>query len=92
MLVGLGPDADGATVRQLVADAAGLDVRHDHEAGELVVEAGPAGGTAALLAVVRSLDAASVSPTHVLLREPTLDEVFLHLTDRTTTTTDGGPR
>ncbi len=89
VLVGLAANADGATVRRLVADATGLDVRHDPEAGELAVEAGPAGGTAALLAVVRGLDAGSVSPTHVLLREPTLDEVFLHLTDRTT---DGGLR
>ena len=33
-------------------------------------------------------------PTHVQLREPTLDEVFLHLTDRPTATdaTDGGHR
>ena len=94
VLVGLAPDTDGATVRQVVADASALDVRHDVEAGELVVEAGPAGGTAALLAVVRALDAATVSPTHVLLREPTLDEVFLHLTYRTAVAvpTDGGPR
>ena len=65
----------------------------DAEAAELVVEAGPAGGTAALLAVVRALDAAAITPTQVQLREPTLDEVFLHLTDQPATTTlDGGPR
>ena len=90
VLVGLAPDTDGGVVRRAVADATGLDVRHDRAAGELVVEAGAAGGTAALLAVVRALDAARVSPTQVLLREPTLDEVFLHLTDRTAT--QGGPR
>jgi hypothetical protein len=40
---------------------------------------------------VRALDAAAITPTHVQLREPTLDEVFLHLTDRPTTR-DGGHR
>jgi len=91
VLVGLAPGADCAAVRQLVAAAAGVDVQLDPETAELVVEAGPAGGTAALLAVVRALDAASATPTHVQLREPTLDEVFLHLTDQPTTL-DGGPR
>ena len=90
VLVGLAPDADFAAVRTLVADAAGVDVQLDPETAELVVEAGPAGGTAALLTVVRALDAVSVTPTHVQLREPTLDEVFLHLTDQPTL--DGGPR
>ena len=90
VLVGLAADADGPAVRDLVA-AVGADVHLDREAAELVVEAGPAGGTAALLAVVRVLDAASITPTHVQLREPTLDEVFLHLTDQPVTT-DGGPR
>jgi len=85
VLVGLPPDTDGPAAGRLVARASGLDVRHDPEAGELVVEAGPGGGTAALLAVVRALDASSVSPTRVQLREPTLDEVFLHLTGHPTT-------
>ena len=40
----------------------------------------PAGGTAALMATVRALDAAGVEVDDVLLRRPTLDEVFLHLT------------
>ena len=103
VLVGLAPDAEGESVRRVVAGATALDVRlvgGTDASGELVVEAGPAGGTAALLAVVRALDAAAVSPTHVQLREPTLDEVFLHLTDhpdpRPATPApahlDGGPR
>jgi ABC-2 type transport system ATP-binding protein len=80
VLVGLTPDADAAAVLDVVA-ATGLEVRLRTDSHELVVEAGTAGGTAALLSVVRSLDAASVAPSHVQLREPTLDEVFLHLTD-----------
>ena len=86
VIVGLAPGADGETVRERVADATGLDVRLDPETGHLVVEAGSAGGTGALLAVVRALDAAGTPPSGVQLREPTLDEVFLSLTDRTTTT------
>ena len=44
-----------------------------------------------LIGLLRALDAAAITPTHVQLREPTLDEVFLHLTDRPTTR-DGGHR
>jgi len=50
------------------------------ETGAVTVEAGPAGGTAALLTVVRAIDGAGVEVDDVLLRRPTLDEVFLHLT------------
>jgi ABC-2 type transport system ATP-binding protein len=53
----------------------------DPESDEVTVEAGPAGGTAALLAAVRAIDAAGVEVEDVLLRRPTLDEVFLHLTE-----------
>jgi len=56
----------------------------DPETNEVTVEAGPAGGTAALLAAVRAIDSAGVEVDDVLLRRPTLDEVFLHLTDSTT--------
>jgi ABC-2 type transport system ATP-binding protein len=52
----------------------------DEEALTVTVEAGPDGGTAALLSAVRALDAAGLEPADVLLRRPTLDEVFLHLT------------
>ena len=92
VLVGLptGPDAEAAraavAARRWTARSTSTRSR-----SELVVEAGTAGGTTALLAVVRALDAAAITPTHVQLREPTLDEVFLHLTDRPTTH-DGGHR
>jgi ABC-2 type transport system ATP-binding protein len=53
----------------------------DPERREVTVEAGETGGSAALIAAVRSLDAAGLDVDDVLLRRPTLDEVFLHLTD-----------
>jgi ABC-2 type transport system ATP-binding protein len=56
----------------------------DPDTREVSVEAGPAGGTAALLEVVRVLDRTGTEVDDVLLRRPTLDEVFLHLTDATT--------
>ena len=52
----------------------------DENTREVTVEAGPAGGTAALLGVVRAIDGAGIEVDDVLLRRPTLDEVFLHLT------------
>ena len=59
----------------------------------MTVEAGPAGGTAALLAAVRALDRTGLDVDDVLLRRPTLDEVFLHLTDPINATdTSGGTR
>jgi hypothetical protein len=48
-------------------------------------------GAQLLAAVVRTLDAAHVSLTSLTLRRPTLDDVFLALTWRTTTAGDGLP-
>ena len=62
-----------------VADVLGSPA--DAETRQVVVEAGPDGGTATLLRVVRALDAAGLEVDDVLLRRPTLDEVFLHLTE-----------
>ncbi len=62
----------------------------DPETREVTVEAGPAGGTAALLAAVRAIDAAGIDVDDVLLRRPTLDEVFLHLTADTTPANHAG--
>jgi ABC-2 type transport system ATP-binding protein len=69
-----------ATETDLGALAALLDGAVDDDARVVSVEAGPAGGTAALLDVVRRLDRAGLGVEDVLLRRPTLDEVFLHLT------------
>ena len=91
VVVGLPEGLDPEAARNAVASAADGEVEVRAESAEVVVEAGAAGGTTALLSVVRALDAAGIVPAHVQLREPTLDEVFLHLTDRTTTRV-GGPR
>ena len=68
-----------ATDAEAVARALGVPL--DPETRQVVVEAGPDGGTAALLRVVRALDGAGLTVDDVLLRRPTLDEVFLHLTE-----------
>lgn len=56
-------------------------MRTDLETGEISVPA--PGGTAMLLEIVRALDAGGVALSDVSLRQPTLDDVFLHLTGRT---------
>jgi ABC-2 type transport system ATP-binding protein len=53
----------------------------DPEELQLVVEARTTGGAAALISAVRELDAAGIEVDDILLRRPTLDEVFLHLTE-----------
>jgi ABC-2 type transport system ATP-binding protein len=52
----------------------------DPDTGRVTIEAGSSGGTTALLSVVRALDAAGLEVDDVVLRRPTLDEVFLELT------------
>jgi ABC-2 type transport system ATP-binding protein len=73
-------------LREVLAGAA------DPERLEVTVEAGPAGGSAALIAAVRSVDAAGLEVADVLLRRPTLDEVFLHLTGTDHDATQGAAR
>ena len=59
----------------------------------MTVEAGPAGGTAALLdGRPRASTRAGVEVDDVLLRRPTLDEVFLHLTADHADRRTGGTR
>lgn len=53
----------------------------DAEARTITVEAGGA-GAAVLADCVRALDATGTEAEDVVLRRPTLDEVFLSLTDR----------
>ncbi|PUB22147.1 ABC-2 type transport system ATP-binding protein [Promicromonospora sp. AC04] len=60
--------------------AAALGGTADAELRQVTVEAGPDGGAAALTGVVRALDAAGLVVDDILLRRPTLDEVFLDLT------------
>jgi len=68
------------TAADLERAAAATGGSPDAETLQVTVEAGPAGGSAALLDVVRSLDREGIGLDDVLLRRPTLDEVFLHLT------------
>lgn len=77
----LGGDRVIVTAVEPAAAARALGVPLDEDGRTVTVAAGPEGGTAALLATVRRLDAAGVAVEDVLLRRPTLDEVFLHLTE-----------
>ncbi|MFE7228896.1 ATP-binding cassette domain-containing protein [Nocardioides sp. NPDC057577] len=63
-----------------MASALGPAVTVSAETLEVTVEAGASGGGATLVEVVRTLDAARINVDDVLLRRPTLDEVFLHVT------------
>jgi ABC-2 type transport system ATP-binding protein len=72
-----------ATPADLARMADALGGSTDPERQRVLVEAGPDGGTAALMAAVRALDAAGIEVDDLVLRRPTLDEVFLHLTDPT---------
>ncbi|MER7303325.1 ATP-binding cassette domain-containing protein [Nocardioides sp. NPDC127514] len=75
IITATGPD-DLARMAGVLGSAAVVDPdRH-----EVTVEAGAAGGGAAVVEVVRTLDSAGITVDDVLLRRPTLDEVFLHLT------------
>ncbi|GAA1855136.1 ATP-binding cassette domain-containing protein [Myceligenerans crystallogenes] len=61
---------------------------------QVVVEAGPDGGAAAITAVVHALDAfdgTGVVVDDLVLRRPTLDEVFLHLTGAQPEAADPAP-
>jgi ABC-2 type transport system ATP-binding protein len=59
--------------------------------GKLVRVSVPGGeGPRAMLNAVRLLDGEHLDPAAIVLREPTLDDVFLELTGRTTVDGDGG--
>lgn len=81
------------------------DEQEAHRVGELLRDAGEDGltvegplvrvpassGTAVLTEVVRRLDAQSVSPRGLALREPSLDDVFLSLTGRSVEDVENSP-
>ncbi|MER5932693.1 ATP-binding cassette domain-containing protein [Streptomyces sp. NPDC002054] len=85
----------GARVEVVLADGVALAAAARALPGAAVDEAGlrlglPAGGAtgaADLAAAVRALDEAGVEATDIALRRPTLDEVFLQLTDGATEVT-----
>ena len=72
-------DAPLETVAQQLAVAVGIAAVQDDEARSLTFEVGS--GVTALAAIVRALDDSGVTPDDLVLRRPTLDEVFLTLTD-----------
>ena len=87
-VVEIGFRDDDATVRALVLLAAIGSVTRD---GKLVRVSVPGGeGPRAMLDAVRLLDAEHLDPTTMMVREPTLDDVFLELTGHTTVDADDG--
>jgi ABC-2 type transport system ATP-binding protein len=81
------PDADALTKAAAVLDRlTGAQPSFDHERN--AVGAVAKDPTLTLPLLVRTLDSAGVPLLDVSLRPPTLDDVFLRLTDTTTTTDD----
>lgn len=74
--------ADAARLDEAVAVvSAAVDTPASADADTRTVLVEVTAGTRALAPVVRALDHAGIDTDDVLLRRPTLDEVFLHLTD-----------
>lgn len=73
------PEVPVERIRAALVTAPGPDLHIDEEAG-IVTYPAP-NGTADLIRAVRTLDAADITPADLSLRRPTLDEVFLALTD-----------
>ena len=74
--VGFRDDADATTAAGLLASVGGVD-----REGKLVHVSVPSGnGAGSMFDTVRALDDGHLEPATLLLREPTLDDVFLSLT------------
>ena len=74
--IGFRDDADAITAAGLLASVGGVD-----RDGKLVHVSVPSGnGAGSMFQTVRTLDDAHLEPSTLLLREPTLDDVFLSLT------------
>ncbi|WP_250027171.1 ATP-binding cassette domain-containing protein [Paractinoplanes maris] len=65
-------------VAEQLTAAVGLPATPDAESHSLTFEVGS--GVTALAAIVRALDSSGITPEDLMLRRPTLDEVFLTLT------------
>jgi ABC-2 type transport system ATP-binding protein len=74
--VGMSNARGAARVRKTLSAFGQADVMRDGLTVEVKLESGPKGVTG----VVRALDAAKLSPARLIVREPTLDDVFLSLT------------
>ncbi|MGK5678622.1 ATP-binding cassette domain-containing protein [Actinoplanes sp. URMC 104] len=77
--VTIAADASLDEVAERLAAAVGIPAVPDAETRRLTFEVGS--GVTGLSAVVRALDECGVTPEDLVLRRPTLDEVFLTLTD-----------
>jgi ABC-2 type transport system ATP-binding protein len=75
----LHPGIDSVPVAQLVQPVAAGAIRSDPESNRVSVPV--ADRTRSLIAVAAALAQAGIEPQDIVLRRPTLDEVFLHLTD-----------
>ena len=69
--------------------ALGAELGAEHGAAGTITLPAPA-GPASLVAVVRTLDDAGITPTDIGLRRPTLDDVFIALTGSAATPTGAG--
>jgi len=75
----LSPGVDPGVVAPIVQPVASGDIRIDPELNRVSVPVKER--TRALVTVATALAAAGLEPEDISLRRPTLDEVFLHLTD-----------
>ncbi len=80
VVVTLPPGIPLAGTAAMLGDALGTTASTDAETATVTVEA--PSGTVTLLAVVRALDANGIAVEDVALRRPSLDDVFLTLTDK----------
>ena len=81
-------EAQEATRTALGAEL-GSELGSEHGAAGTITLPAPA-GPASLVAVVRTLDDAGITPTDIGLRRPTLDDVFIALTGSAATPTGAG--
>jgi ABC-2 type transport system ATP-binding protein len=83
--VTLADPADLPRLHELAAPFAGGDLRVDEHAAQLSIPV--ADRTKALVALSAALTRSGLDPLDIVVRRPTLDEVFLHLTATSSATT-----
>ncbi|MDP1795571.1 MAG: AAA family ATPase, partial [Acidimicrobiales bacterium] len=74
--IGLSSNRTAVRARKAVEKTGGAELMVDGISVEVKLDEGPKG----VAAVVRALDAAKITPERLIVREPTLDDVFLGLT------------
>jgi ABC-2 type transport system ATP-binding protein len=79
---------DATTAMRALEDAASSPTAIDPHSGRLVIPI--SGGAAPTAAVIRSLDTAGIEVADLVVRRPTLDDVFLTLTGATTEAAETG--